>query len=181
MRRLSREHIMAKIHYARVDEFWRKEQKYAYLEEKQHVGNVEWQELQPDAKGNWLTEGMHDEFQELIPLGEKQTTSSGQAITRTLFQLHSNGVKSNRDGWVYNFSRDALRGNVKRTIDFYNEHVSRWSRRADGSLDNFVINDDTRISWSRDMKADLSKGRFAEFAEAKIRSALYRPFTRIPS
>ena len=136
---------------------------------------------EPDAKGNWLTEGMHDEFQELIPLGEKQTTSSGQAITRTLFQLHSNGVKSNRDGWVYNFSRDALRGNVKRTIDFYNEHVSRWSRRADGSLDNFVINDDTRISWSRDMKADLSKGRFAEFAEAKIRSALYRPFTRIPS
>ena len=44
---------MARIHYARVDEFWRKEQKYAYLEEKQHVGNVEWQELQPDAKGNW--------------------------------------------------------------------------------------------------------------------------------
>jgi predicted helicase len=53
---------MAKIHYTRVDEFWRKEEKYVYLDEKQHVGNVEWQELQPDAKGNWLTRGMEDEF-----------------------------------------------------------------------------------------------------------------------
>jgi len=31
----------ARINYARVDEFWRKEEKYAYLDEKQHRGNVE--------------------------------------------------------------------------------------------------------------------------------------------
>ena len=40
----------ARIFYARVDEFWRKEEKYAYLDEKQHRGNIEWQEIQPDAK-----------------------------------------------------------------------------------------------------------------------------------
>ena len=40
---------MAKIYYARVDEFWRKEEKYAYLDEKQHRGNVEWQQAHTDA------------------------------------------------------------------------------------------------------------------------------------
>lgn len=54
---------MAKIYYARLDEFWRKEQKYQFLEEKQHLCNIEWQEITPDAKHNWLTEGIHDEFE----------------------------------------------------------------------------------------------------------------------
>jgi predicted helicase len=57
----------ARIFYARVDEFWRKEEKYAYLDEKQHRGNIEWQELQPDAKHNWLTEGTHDAFDAFLP------------------------------------------------------------------------------------------------------------------
>ncbi len=52
----------ARIFYARVDEFWRKEEKYAYLDDLQDGGQIEWQELKPDAKHNWLTEGMHDEF-----------------------------------------------------------------------------------------------------------------------
>jgi hypothetical protein len=41
----------ARIYYARVDELWRRGEKYAYLEETGHVGNVAWQELEPDAKG----------------------------------------------------------------------------------------------------------------------------------
>ena len=57
---------MAKIYYARTDEFWRKGEKYAFLEETQHVGGVEWQELQPDAKHNWLTEGMREEFETFL-------------------------------------------------------------------------------------------------------------------
>ena len=77
---------MAKIHYARVDEFWRKEEKYAYLDEKQHRGNIKWQQLTSDAKHNWLTEGMHDdEFEAFIPLGTKQ----GKAGDSTSAQRYS--------------------------------------------------------------------------------------------
>src|SRR6185503_16226745 len=49
----------ARISYARVDEFWRKEEKYRYLEEKQHRSNIEWQRIEPDEKHTWLTEGMN--------------------------------------------------------------------------------------------------------------------------
>src|SRR5947207_6893135 len=34
-----------RIFYARVDEFWRKEDKYDYLDENQHCGNIAWQEI----------------------------------------------------------------------------------------------------------------------------------------
>ena len=63
---------MAKIFYARVDEFWRKEEKYKYLEAQQHCGNVKWQELTPDAKQTWLTEGLRGDFDEFMILGSKE-------------------------------------------------------------------------------------------------------------
>ncbi len=65
VRRRESESRAATIHYARTDEFWRKGEKYAFLEEKQHVGNIEWQELKPDAKHNWLTEGMQAEYRDI--------------------------------------------------------------------------------------------------------------------
>ncbi len=60
---------MATIHYARLDEFWRKEQKYDFLEQRGHVGTVDWQVLAPDKHHLWLTEGMHDEFETFLPMG----------------------------------------------------------------------------------------------------------------
>ena len=94
---------MAKIHYARVDELWRKEEKYAYLDEKQHRGNVEWQKMEPDEKHNWLVAGLHGDFHTLLPL-------LGRA--QGVFEVMSNGVQTNRDVWVYNFQKQVLVANV---------------------------------------------------------------------
>jgi len=41
-----------------------------------------------------------------------------------------------------------------------------------------VIYDDKKISWSRDLKADMKRGRRLEFSAERIRSVQYRPFTR---
>jgi len=165
---------MAKIHYARVDEFWRKEQKYAYLEEKQHVGNVEWQELQPDEKGNWLTEGSPSEFENFLSL----PTDKGQL--QAVFEIISNGVQTNRDAWVYNFTQTALKENVLRIIDNYNEQVRRWHERTKGSgitIDDFVSARDSEIKWSSRLKERLAANVRASFDPANVRRALYRPFT----
>lgn len=145
----------ARIFHARVDEFWRKGQKYAYLDERQHAGSVAWQELQPDAKHNWLTEGMRDEFESFVPIGSKE--SKGRADSETIFRTFSGGVKTNRDIWAYNFNAKALEENIKRTIETYNEQVFKWSRSGSNgaSVDNFVVYDMTKIAWSRDLKVDL--------------------------
>jgi predicted helicase len=169
---------MAKIYYARVDEFWRRGQKYAYLEERGHVGNIEWQELQPDAKHTWLTEGMRDEFASFIPIGDKETKA--KANTKTIFKTYSSGLKTNRDVWAYNFNEIALVENIVSFIDTYNEQVYKWSRTKNQNvnIDDFVAYDEKNISWSRDLKLDLQRGKPAEFTEDKVRKALYRPFTK---
>ena len=97
-----------------------------------------------------------------------------------IFRIFSNGVKTNRDAWAYNFSRPVLSENIRRMIKNYNGQVSEWERRESRStsVDDFVSYDLTEISWSRDLKAKLKRGRIAKYMEHKARDALYRPFTK---
>lgn len=164
----------AKIYYARLPEDWRKEQKYKFLEEKQHIYNIEWQEITPDAKHNWLTEGMHDEFEQFVPLGTKEAKAAKGAEVETIFKTYSNGVKTNRDVWVYNFDYQTLVENINRFIDFYNEQVFKWIHSdKQKTIDDFVAYDTTKIAWSRDLKQDLQRGRTKQYEESSVRTSLY--------
>ncbi|HKG12614.1 MAG TPA: type ISP restriction/modification enzyme [Pyrinomonadaceae bacterium] len=179
-RRGEKDKERAKIFYAHTDEFWRKGAKYKFLDEAQHVGGIEWQELQPDEKHNWLTEGMQDDYRNYISLGEKKGKSQA-VVGETIFNIFSGGVKTNRDVWVYNFNEEELENNIKRTIDAYNEQVLKWNqlkKREGVNVDDFAAHGGDRIPWSRDLKLDLQRGRFAEFSTEKIRNTLYRPFTK---
>ena len=170
----------AKIFYARVDEFWRKEEKYRYLDSKEHYRNVDWKPVTPDRRHTWLTEGLHSEFETFIPMGSREAkTGKGEAVD-VIFKLYSPGVNTARDAWAYNFNRNALAENMERMTDTYNEQVLKWERRAnqDANVDDFVISDDEKIKWSRDLKAKLKRGRMTEYADHKMRTSLYRPFTK---
>jgi predicted helicase len=61
--------------------------------------------------------------------------------------------------------------------EVYNQTVRSYAAlRQKPAVDDFVSNDDHKISWSRDLKADLMRGKEAEFDEQKIRKYAYRPF-----
>ena len=65
-------------------------------------------------------------------------------------------------------------------IENYNTETDRWKRREDKrtSVDNFVVSDDTKISWSEALKRNLQRGKTANFSQEKVRTSLYRPFTK---
>jgi predicted helicase len=171
---------MTKIYFYRVPEFWRKEDKYRFLQEKQSVVNIEWQELISDEKHLWLTEGLHADFDSFIPMGTKEGKAAKGEQEESIFKLFSLGVATNRDIWVYNFNQQALTENVKRTIEVYNEQVFKWSRNQnrDAVIDDFVLYDDAKISWSSTLKRHLEGTQFSEFTEQNIRPSLYRPFAK---
>ncbi len=173
-RNVLKEKRRCRIFYSRSEEFWTRWKKYAWLDEVAERAHVSWHAITPDRDGNWLTDGSQAGFASLIPL------CPDDGAEGSVFQVFSNGLKTNRDVWAYNFDRDVLATAVSRSIQFYNSELDRWERVADEKLnvDDFVQYDDTRVSWSRDLKADLKRGRAAEFSDAKIRPALYRPFTR---
>ena len=132
-----------------------------------------------DAKHTWLTEKHHAEFDTFIALGSKEAKAARGEVADVIFARYSNGVKTNRDAWVYNFDRNALAGNMSRMIDTYNDQMYKWERLGNKgvNVDDFVAYDDKGISWSRDLKAKLKRGRLAEYAEKNVRGSLFRPFT----
>ena len=168
------------IFYYRTDDLWNRKQKFDFLNEREHAGGIEWQNLQPDARHTWLTEGLHTEFDTFIPMGSKNVKAGKDDPVGVIFKTYSNGVKTNRDAWVYNFDRTVLTENIKKMIENYNAEVARWVQRTDreADLDDFVGSDDTKIKWSRDLKVKLERGTTPEYTEHKVRTALYRPFTK---
>ena len=44
----------------------------AFLARKRSIDDIEWQELQPDERYTWLTEGIHPEFATFLPIGTKE-------------------------------------------------------------------------------------------------------------
>jgi predicted helicase len=166
---------MSEIYYARLDEFWKKEEKYEFL--KNHrVYDVEWNLLVPDEKHNWLTEGLRAEFETFLPMGIKDSKAGSD---EAIFLNYSNGVKTNRDNWAYNFNKDDLSKNIKQMIDVYNEHVFKWSRLSlKPKVDDFVSYDDTKISWSEGLKNYLKRSVIIEYAEENLCYSIYRPFIK---
>ncbi len=169
----------ASVFYARVDEWWRKEQKYQFLDQTGSAGGIEWQSMTPNARGTWLSGGGED-FDSFFSLGTKEAKSGRFGAVGTIFKTFSLGLRTNRDDWAYNFGHQALESNIKRFIESYNSDVDRWQRRNDKtiSIDDFVTYDDRRIKWSRDLKLDVQRGKYAVFAQDKVRASLYRPFCK---
>ena len=95
------------LFYARVDEFWRKEEKYRYLDAKEQYDNIKWERITPDRRHTWITKGQRAEFQTFVPMGKKDVKEGKSEPLDVLFSRYSNGVKTNRDAWAYNFSRHA--------------------------------------------------------------------------
>ena len=172
---------LPRIYYYRTDDLWDKNQKFSFLSECQHTGNIPWQPIQPDTRHIWLTKGLRAEFDAFIPMGNKEAKATKGEAVDVIFKTYSSGVKTNRDAWAYNFNRDALTENMKNMIETYNEEVFKWERREnqDAEVDDFVVSDDEKISWSEGLKQKLESGKTADFSRENVRTSLYRPFTKL--
>ena len=153
---------------------------FAFLEEKQHVGNVTWQALTPDKRHTWLTADLHNDFDTFVPMGSKTAKASKGNTEGTLFKTYSLGVVTNRDAWAYNFNADALTSNLTRMMKYYNGQVFQWEQRDNREItvNDFIDTDDTKIKWTRSLKSNVKTGKLAEFSAANVRTSLYRPFTK---
>ena len=113
-------------------------------------------------------------------MGTKAAKAQKGEASDVIFKTYSNGVKTNRDAWACNFSRDALTENMSKMIEIYNTEMARWGQHIgrEDDLNDFLESDDTQIKWSSTLKQKLQRGQITEFSEAKIRQSLYRAFTK---
>ena len=163
-----------------VDDYLKAREKQQLLTDFGDYTNVPMKKMNIDTKHTWLTEGLHAEFDTFLPMGTKEAKAQKSVAANVIFKTYSAGVKTNRDAWIYNFKRDFLSENVQQTIEYYRLQAMRWEHREDRQADviDFVESDLTQIKWDRELRQHLQRGRSAEYAEDKIRIALYRPYTK---
>ena len=155
-----------------------KEATFEFLDKWEHSGNINWNSIQPDARHTWLTEGLREDFETFLPIGSKAAKGEKGEVSGVIFHQFSSGVKTNRDAWAINFNRDVLSSNVTRMIDTYNTQALKWQQQTAQNVDDFVVYDSEKISWSSGLKQKLTSGYIAEFDPERIRQTLYRPFTK---
>ncbi len=179
------------IHYYDIGDYLKREAKLNLLAGFENLESVSFKEITPNDKGDWINQ-REDEFDKLIPLKRDKKLK----IFNTIFDLNSNGVATNRDPWVYNFSPDALTQNVQKCIDTYNADLKRFNahfreafkQRTKGVKkadlykhlnDREITTDKTKIAWTRALKQEFIKNKnLQESSEKRIRLAMYRPFNK---
>lgn len=161
------------FHYA-IDNRLNASEKLKQITTWKSTQSLPFRELTPDTKHNWLTEGLHTEFDSFLPLGNKKEQIH---FVIPIFGTFSNGLKTNRDAVVYDFQKTTLENRIQKFIADYNSEVDRWVRSGSGKktdIDDFVSYEN--VAWSRDLKLDLQRARYAQFETSHIRNAHYRPF-----
>ena len=155
-------------------------EKFAVLDKAQSVGNVAWKKIEPDRKHTWLGSGGGELFDTFMPIGDPETKGDRGANSTTIFNRYSLGVGTNRDEWVYAWDADVLATRMEAFVETYNAERVRWhkSRKAERHLDGFLDADARHIKWSSRLKECLLSNQVAVYSADKIRTALFRPFTR---
>lgn len=150
------------IHYHDIGDYLSREEKLEKISNFSSFEKVPAEKVKPDQYGDWLNQRRED-FEEFVALGNKDDkTPSSKAI----FTSFSNGVKTNRDAWAYNFDPKALTKNIKLMIETYNNQIGQDEVDTNPKL----------ISWDQTLLSDLKKKKIGKFDPTSIRKATYRPF-----
>ena len=164
------------LYYYDIGDYLNRKDKLHNIMKFGKIGNIPWQHITPNACQDWINP-RNAEFESFLAIGNKDTKETEKMI----FNIYSSGVKTNRDNWVYSFSKCNLINNMKRMVDFYNSQVSDYqsiSKDKRPAVDSFIDTNPKNFSWTRETKQDLERNKKGTFYEIQIvrRLSLYRPY-----
>ena len=159
-----------RVFYNAVDDYAKAFDKIAYVNGKV-IDALEFAEITPDAKSNWLDQSDSD-FEQLLPLANREAKLAKTVVNeQAVFGLYSMGVVTNRDEWVYDFDHGALGNKVRAFINEYEESRALHGGRP---VDDAELG--TIIKWTRDLKRQLRLDSPNLFERENVRRTLFRPF-----
>ena len=171
----SNEH--GKIYFHDIGDYLSREQKLEIVSEFGSISSTtkhfDWRTIQPNEFGDWVNQRDVD-FENHIVIGDKKDKDAA-----TVFATYSMGVKTNRDSYVFNYSKSHLLEIVERMIDEFNalSRETQDSNLETTELEN-IIRKSKNIKWTSDLINDLSKGRIHSFKMDNIRICMRRPFQK---
>ena len=171
----------ATIHYRDIGDYLPREAKLEILADSR-LATTDWQTIAPNEYGDWI--GQRSEtfgtLRPLVPDGDA-TEVGGLA---PIFNVHMQGLKTNRDAWCYNSSSERLQANIRRSVDFYNQQVRAFrDTNPTGSTTEriakaraFAEDIPEFFHWDAKNYQHLANGRYYEIDDTAFRVGAYRPF-----
>ncbi|MDD2750113.1 MAG: DEAD/DEAH box helicase family protein [Acidithiobacillus sp.] len=160
------------LRYHDIGDYLDREEKLAIIANFGGIDTIPWQKLTPNESGDWINQ-RNPEFEGFVALNDDP---------KAIFSMRSNGVQTNRDDWVYNFSRSAVASNMQRMIDFYNSQVAAFGEQcraagkgAEKTAQRLINTDPKKIKWTRGLIGHLARAKPAAFDDNAIGIGLYRP------
>lgn len=169
----------ARIYYHDIGDYLSREEKLNILHNMGDISNplMQWVTITPNEHGDWLNK-RSEQFKLYTPLEpEKKFNLKAKSV----FNTYAIGLASNRDTWVYNFSKQAVEKNMAAMIDFYNQQQQAYQKAVksnpDLSVEDFIDTDPTKISWTVNLKKDIER-KIPHTYKDDIRYSMYRPFSK---
>ncbi|AFZ52055.1 type ISP restriction/modification enzyme [Dactylococcopsis salina] len=153
-----------KTYYTVLEDYLKADEKLSYFSSYQ-LQQISFSHVIPDAKHNWIHLADVNDFDDLIPVVDKEV-KAGKS-DKAIFQLYSSGIKTQRDEWVYDFSRDNLEAKMRFFVEVYQ-----------ATLADKDYPEKDAIKWDRELNKYLAKGIKKSFSDQQIISSLYRPYVK---
>ncbi len=165
------------IYYRDIGSNLKRQEKLQQLTKAVSIsGFTDWQTITSNQHYDWINQ-RSDAFTKFYPLGTKET-KAGKA-DKAVFHLFSNGYKTGRDAYIYNFSRAACAENARRMTQDYINAFSELVSRSEISVDAAARLHSSNLKWDSSLRAHLKRQKETAYEDRYIRKVVYRPFIAI--
>ena len=163
-----------KIEYRDIGEYLTRDQKLEALREAEsNSGFSDWQTINPNEHYDWIGQ-RNEKFTEFYPIGSEDTKKG--KTDDAIFKLFSNGYKTGKDAYIYNFSHKDCCINAKLMTQDYLTALAELENNSEITLDEVTKRHNSNIKWDGDLRKRLQQKKKTEYDENYIRKVLYRPF-----
>lgn len=163
-----------RIFYHKVADGMSKEEKLAYLKQCRSVAHIkDWEKIVPDEQFNWVNKS-DKEFASLYPVATKQARSGKD--NQAIFRLFSGGLKTSRDAWLYNYSREEGAARAKILSEDYMGALRDLKQGLD--IDEIKKKCQSSRCWDPELRNRMAKGKEISYSEGKISIHIHRPFIK---
>lgn len=165
---------VADIYYHDIGDYLTREEKLSIIKTFGSCMNSKFPVtvLRPNEYGDWLNQ-RSNAFENMVIIGDKKDKTNHNTA---FCDYYSNGLKTQRDIWCYNFSKEVLEKNMQTTIEFYNQEREKCLKSGNSAFE--PLYDATKINWTRATLHNLARNKEYCFARGKIVEGLYRPFCK---
>lgn len=160
----------AEIYYYDIGDYLTTDEKLSKLHNLKSIEKANFTLIKPNKDNDWINQ-RDESFDEFYLIGNKNKKIKEKTIFKPIY---SSGIKTNRDVYMYNFSKNSLSNIAEKSINYYNSEVESLKTNP-----NYQIKKNPKIIKFNDTLENRAKKlEILEHKESYIKTALYRPYCK---